>query len=244
TKCMNNLHQICVALHNYAGVYEQFPSAYVAQSYNPGWGWGSAALPFAEQQPLYNAAGAFTVVFGGGANPAQPTPQSQTKLPLFRCPADTGPDLNPVRLNHAMSNYRATAGPTDFPFFYADTDMGGVMFQNSKIRVLDITDGTSNTLIVGECLFDTRVDKRAALWVGMTGLRDGSVWISDVMWWVDDTSARINGPAPQAFSSRHPGGAFFGFCDGSVRFFREGGDINTLRFLAGRADGKVVNSDF
>jgi len=64
------------------------------------------------------------------------------------------------------------------------------------------------------------------------------------MWWVDNASARINGPAPQAFSSRHTSGAFFGFCDGSVRFFREGGNVNVLRWLAGRMDNQVVSVDF
>jgi prepilin-type processing-associated H-X9-DG protein len=54
----------------------------------------------------------------------------------------------------------------------------------------------------------------------------------------------VNGAAPQAFSSRHPGGAFFAFCDGSVRFFRTGGDPSQIRFLAGRDDGVIVNPDF
>ena len=83
-----------------------------------------------------------------------------------------------------------------------------------------------------------------ALWAGMTGLRNGAVWISDVMWWIDDESATINGTAPQAFSSRHPGGAMFSFCDGSTRFFKEGGDIELLKFLADRDDGHVVTPDF
>src|SRR5262245_44638944 len=243
-KCSNNLKQIGLALQNYHDVRGRFPSAYEATSTSPGWGWGSFILPFIEQDPLYSASGVTTRRFGNGANPAMPDQWSQTKLTIFRCPSDTGPDLNPVRLDHAMSNYRATTGPTAYLLFYADTDMGGVMFQNSKIKIADITDGTSNTLIVGECMFDPPTDKRAALWTGMTGLRSGSVWISDVMWWVDDVSARINGTAPQAFSSRHPGGAFFVFCDGSVRFFREGGDVATLRYLAGRSDGHIVNPDF
>jgi prepilin-type N-terminal cleavage/methylation domain-containing protein/prepilin-type processing-associated H-X9-DG protein len=243
-QCANNLKQIGLALHNYAGVRGNYPSAYVAQQLNPGWGWGSGILPFVEQDPLYQLAGVETLKFGNGANPALPNASTQTKLKVFRCPADTGPDLNPLRLDFAMSNYRAVAGPITYPWFTADLDMGGVMFQNSKIRITDITDGTSNTLAVGECMFNEVTGKRAALWSGMTGLRDGSIWISDVMWWVDESTARINGDAPQAFSSRHTGGAFFAFCDGSVRFFREGGDVNTLKWLAGRNDGHVVNFDF
>jgi prepilin-type N-terminal cleavage/methylation domain-containing protein/prepilin-type processing-associated H-X9-DG protein len=243
-KCSNNLHQLTLALHNYADVNGRFPSAYVAPSLNPGWGWGTAILPFIEQGPLFDTGKTDILKFGNGANPAMPNAYSQTKLTMFRCPSDTGPDLNDLRLYHAMSNYRAVAGPITYPWFIVDLDMGGVMFQNSKIKITDITDGTSNTIAIGECMFNESISKRAALWAGMTGYRDGSIWISDVMWWVDEDTARINGPAPQAFSSRHPGGAFFGFCDGSVRFFREGGDVNTIKWLAGRNDGHVVNYDF
>jgi prepilin-type N-terminal cleavage/methylation domain-containing protein/prepilin-type processing-associated H-X9-DG protein len=239
-KCSNNLKQLGLALHNYAGVVGHFPSGYTAAGTNPGWAWGSAILPYAEQDNLYRAAGVDATPFGGGANPALPTPPTQTPLPLYRCPSDAGRDLNPVRLDHALSNYRAVAGPTTYQFFAADRDFGGVMFQNSKVKITDVTDGTSNTLAVGECLFDAQAGKQAAIWAGMSGQRAGGVWVSDVMWWVDETTARVNGPAPNAFSSRHPGGAFFNFCDGSVRFFREGGDVNVVRWLAGRNDGVVV----
>jgi prepilin-type N-terminal cleavage/methylation domain-containing protein/prepilin-type processing-associated H-X9-DG protein len=242
-KCSNNLKQHGLALHNYAGAVGHFPSAYSATQFGPGWGWGTEILPYAEQDNLYKAAGAATAPFGGGANPALPTPPTQTVLSLFRCPSDPAPDTNPDRLDHGLSNYRAVAGPITYGAFTPDRDSGGVMYQNSKVKITDISDGTSNTLAVGECVYDQKTGKLAALWPGMTGQRNGSVWISDVMWWVDETSARINGTAPQAFSSRHPGGAFFNFCDGSVRFFREGGDVDTLRWLGGRNDGRVVSND-
>jgi len=246
-RCSNNLKQLGLALHNYAGTYGRFPSAYQAMDLNPGWGWGSALLPFADQAPLYNAAGVSTSRFGDGRNPGLPNLYTQMPLSLFRCPSNATPDLNDLRFNFGMSNYRAVAGPQDlqtgFPYT-AGMDLGGAMFQNSKIRIIDITDGTSNTLAVGECVFDKPSGKKAAVWPGMSGTTDGTVWISDVMWSVSDNDSRINGTAPQAFSSRHPGGAFFVFCDGSVRFFSEGGNVQNLRWLAGRNDGHIVDNDF
>ena len=247
-KCANNLHQIGLGLHNHAAAVDVFPPAYKASGTNPGWSWSAYLLPYVEQDNLYRNLNVATATFGGGATTVTPANVpgglSQVKLSVFRCPSDTGPDTNPQRWDHSMSNYRAIAGPTTYPYFYENQDMGGVMFQNSKIKITDIGDGTSNTLAVGECMFDERTGKLAAIWVGMTGLYSGSIRISDVMWWVDEATATVNGTAPQAFSSRHPGGALFAFCDGSVRMFRVGGDPNKVRWLAGRNDGVVVNVDF
>jgi prepilin-type N-terminal cleavage/methylation domain-containing protein/prepilin-type processing-associated H-X9-DG protein len=248
-KCANNLKQIVIGLHNREGAVGSLPPAYEATFFNPGWGWSTFLLPYVEQENLYRDLKVDTLKFGLGSAPATPAqhPLGQTKLNVFRCPsAAPNPDLNPARLNFALSNYRAVAGPITYPLYQANLDMGGVMFQNSQIRLTDIRDGTSNTLCVGECIFDPRpgIDKRACIWVGMTGIRNGSIWISDVMWWVDQDTAKVNGPAPQAFSSRHPGGAMFAFCDGSVRFFKNATDPNTIRWLAGRDDGVLVQYDF
>jgi prepilin-type N-terminal cleavage/methylation domain-containing protein len=239
-QCANNLRQMVLAAHNYESVHRHFPSAYRAQGLNPGWSWGSYLLPFLEQNNLYDFGKVETTAFGGGANPVMPNPYSTTLLPLFRCPSDLGPDLNPLRLNHAMSNYRAVVGPVGQVYFVVDHDFGGVLFQNSKIRFSDIHDGFSYTVIIGECKFEQPVDKRAAIWPGMTGVRNGSIWISDVMWWIDDASATINGPAPQAFSSNHVRGAQFAFADGGTRMFASGGQVQILKYLAGRADGVIV----
>ncbi len=199
-------------------------------------------------------------MFGPATNTAaSPTPLTQTPLSIYRCPSDTGPPLNPYRLeptgttpsgSFAMSNYRAVCGTDSSGFFYVNEDRNGVMFQNSKVTFVMITDGTSNTVVMGENVFDDKpgVNKWASIWAGHTGLYCGStgcgVRISDVMWHLDAASATINGTAPQAFSSRHSGGAYFGFADGSVRFFRQTGDPNVVKWLGQRDDGKVIQIDF
>jgi prepilin-type N-terminal cleavage/methylation domain-containing protein/prepilin-type processing-associated H-X9-DG protein len=249
-KCANNLKQQVLGLHNYHDTNGSFPPAYKTaanSSLQPGWGWSTWILPFVEQDNKYAQLKPDTVLFGLGSDPALPTaaqPGTQDKLSIFRCPSDPAPDLNSQRQNFAMSNYRAVAGPTTYPFFFENQDMGGVMFENSAIRITDITDGSSQTLCIGECIFDLKTGKRACIWPGMHGLDGGSIWISDVMWWVDEATAQVNGTAPQAFSSRHPGGAQFAFCDGSVRLFRTGTDPNIIKWLAGRDDGVIVPMNF
>lgn len=244
TQCANNLKQFGLAIANYEVTNGNFPPSYLGVDYQPGWGWGSFILPFIEQANLYEFGEIDDTLFGNGSNPAYPIDYTEQVVTVFRCPSDQGPDLNPLRLNHGMSNYRAASGSETSGFFIIDHDFGGVLFQNSKVRHAQILDGTSNMVVIGECMFDERKNKRAALWAGMSGLRNNAVWISDVMWWIDDESAQINGTAPQAFSSFHPGGAMFSFCDGSTRFFREGGDIQLLKYLADRDDGHVVTPDF
>ena len=246
-QCQNNLKQIGLGVHNYYGVKKFFPAAYTASGLQGGWGWGSAILPYVDQAPLYQSAGVANQPFGqplDASGLATPNKWTQTGLAVFRCPSNGGPDLNDQRSMFATSHYPAVCGPnpTSSTAFFENYDWGGVMYQNSRTTFAQITDGSSNTLLIGECTLDDSKGRWAAIWAGMRGT-DTSVHISDVMWWMDPTSAEINGTAPQAFSSMHTGGAFFVFCDGSVRLVREGVDIDGIIGLAGRADGNMVSLD-
>jgi prepilin-type N-terminal cleavage/methylation domain-containing protein/prepilin-type processing-associated H-X9-DG protein len=263
TKCQNNLHQMVIGMHNYEVANGFWPPAYrnadTPQNgqIRPGWGWGSFILPYIEQASLYNNLNVNFSVFGNGANPVPPTTLTQSVLKIYRCPSDPAPDLNTFRNNHGMSNYRAVRGtygnpgsPSPQPpyAFITNEDLGGVLNQNSKIKMADISDGTSNQLAVGECIYDEPTAHWAALWSGMIGTYQGGIMISCVMWHIDERqdNVTINGAAPQAFGSRHTGGAYFAFCDGSVRFFKEQSPsvMQVLRFLARRNDGTVANPDF
>ena len=249
--CSNNLHQHAVGLHAHHAAEGRLPPAYSAAGANPGWGWGAFLLPYLEQEPLHRQLGVPSRLFGQTAPGVQPIlvdgswdVLTQTRLKVFRCPSDTGPDTNPQRQNHGMSNYRAVAGPGTPGAFTPGYDFGGVLFQNSRVTLEGITDGTSNTLCVGEARYQNDGGKWACVWAGMSGQVDGSVRVSDVMWPMDADASKVNGPAPQAFGSRHPGGATFAFCDGSVRFFRDSADPAAMQWLAGRADGVVVSPEF
>lgn len=245
TQCLNNLKQIGLAIHNYYDVIKYFPPAYTSPAnWDPGWGWGATLLPYIEQDALYFSAGVPTAIFGQGTNPATPTAPTQVELRSYRCPSDTGPGLNSFRYNFATSNYRAVAGPIQPAALAVNQDLGGVMFQNSRVTFQQISDGSSNTLLIGECTLDQTTGKKAAIWAGMTGVDPLSALtiISDVMWYLDDGANAINGTAPQAFGSQHPGGTLFLFCDGGVRFIRAGGNATAVKWLAGRADGMSVDT--
>ena len=264
TKCENNLKQLALGLQMFANEQGYFPPAirndvnyatdapgYVPDTYEPGWGWGTLILPYVEQGNLYHELNPDVQIFGGGANPANPTTLTQMVLPIFRCPSDPAPDLNAARLNFGMSNYRATSGnnennglmPSNDTYF----DWGGVCYYNSKTKHEQITDGESVTCVIGECIYEPTPDltagKWAAIWAGHTGIYGGGIRISDNQWTLDADTATINGTAPQAFGSRHGNGALFAFADGSVRYIKTGGDPSNLMYMAGRNDNIQVDFD-
>ncbi len=244
TQCANNLKQVGLALHNYHDTHKKFPPAFLGGSPGPsptnvpGWGWGVFILPFVEQDNLYRQLNVNTsnmpvgAISGTGA-------LTQTALPVFRCPSDVGPELNPNRGNHATSNYAAVAGNNNIT---NNPHTGnGVMYMNSETRIADISDGTTNTVMVGE---------RALGSVGTTSY-SGAVWAgswdtnkeASTMWELDSTTQyRINGTDQWSFSSFHAGGAQFALGDASVRFVSDN-DTAILNNIAARNDGGIVQWD-
>jgi prepilin-type N-terminal cleavage/methylation domain-containing protein len=156
TQCGNNLRQIGVAMHNYHDTYKHLPTGYVCNNNNqpqPGWSWSVLILPYIDQKPMYDQLNPNLILPNGPPTPANANSGlvSQEPLPIYRCPADAGPDINPWYDNFGTSNYvcnRAVLGPGD-----GSATIDGIVKQWGQpwnTRLLDIRDGTSNTILVGE----------------------------------------------------------------------------------------------
>jgi prepilin-type N-terminal cleavage/methylation domain-containing protein/prepilin-type processing-associated H-X9-DG protein len=174
--CQNNLKQIGLGLHNYAGAFGCFPPGYVASSAvndpnfqtAPGWGWEVFLLPYIEQSPLYSQLQG-AIVSGTPITDPSVASAIQTRISLYLCPSDLLPlgafpvyslagntsyplvyfEGAPGTVLAAPSSYAACVGRDE------DSDADGVwgsgiFYCNSKTRISDITDGTSSTILVGE----------------------------------------------------------------------------------------------
>jgi prepilin-type N-terminal cleavage/methylation domain-containing protein len=247
-QCLNNLKQLGLALHHYHGSYERFPPAYSASALNSGPGWGTSILPYVEQAALAQQVPTGPPFWGGSQAVSTLTDGGQTPIKVFRCPSDTGPAFSVDQGSFAVSNYRATYGTQLSVIYTAYADVGGVMFQNSRTRIADVTDGTSNTTLVGEGRtgaarhVSTGNALSSALWCGMSGTYFVSgvgtyIWIDNVMWPTGGDPSWSRDYVDEAFNSNHTDTVHFLLADGSVRGFSRQIDPALRAQMGVRNDG-------
>jgi prepilin-type N-terminal cleavage/methylation domain-containing protein/prepilin-type processing-associated H-X9-DG protein len=260
TQCQNNLHQIGLALHSYHDSQKSFPSGYVYQAQanpdytSPGWGWAALILPYVEQGNLAKQIN-FNLPVEHPSNLAART----TVLPLFVCPSDrsTGVftiyDKNKTPVAQAATNsYAACHGVG--PDLDEELDDGnGVFFRNSRVRIADITDGTSNTIAIGErASLMTQTPWAGAVSFGTTRItpcapttNPDAVEEAPTQTLVHVAVHTINDPNtdPEDFFTPHTGTAMFLFADGSVRPVSTRIALSVLQGLATRNGGEVINPD-
>jgi prepilin-type N-terminal cleavage/methylation domain-containing protein len=175
TQCKNNLKQIGLALHGYHDTFLRFPPAMVRRSAGPnvptqthsnGAAWTLRLTPYLDQSPLYNVfnfnaepAWADTTVYSSTTSTTNYAVVSGTSLPVFQCPSDT--DAAKAVKNAGPVNYSVCIGNTDnwcsdptggigYPSISCPNPGVAVIYGMSATRIGDITDGTSNTMVVGE----------------------------------------------------------------------------------------------
>jgi prepilin-type N-terminal cleavage/methylation domain-containing protein/prepilin-type processing-associated H-X9-DG protein len=204
TQCQNNLHQIGSAMVAYHSAQRHFPPAFL----KPGnWGWSVWILPQMDEVALYQTLNPNTAVLSV-------SPDTTGTIPAFICPSDPAPLIHPFYSGYGKSDYAVSEQVCD----------GG-----SKIRISQITDGTSHTLMVGE---RDMQNQAGAIWAG----RDTISGVASVIGrptWPINTSFGGGGTCctsdvsctRYAWASMHPQGANFVFCDASVHFMKD--TINT-----------------
>ncbi len=258
-QCANNLKQIGLGLQNYHATLNQFPSGYVDRQKavaNPldlghGWGWAVHLLPFLEQENLHKQ-------MNMGVSSLDPSnqPSVTAVLKSYLCPSDNhGESFVPSGISSKVgpSNYVALFGTGEIS---EDPGRGnGVFYRNSNTRIADITDGTSNTICVGErssnllqCTWvgvipgalsvspqnPGQSEPAHAMIMGHTGVWDPSR--------LPHTPNSKNAHVDD-FWSRHVSGVNFLLCDGSVRMINNSINPQTWAALGTRSSGDLVNLD-
>ncbi len=258
TQCRNNLKQLGLALHNYHDIHRTFPSGWIAvdagvQSAHDGLngaGWGTMILPQMDQTNIYNAFDS-RLAIEDPANAAF----LDNRIGTFRCPSDPQPDSweieeegNPgnVLAQLPIANYIGCFGTVDLHDCELAPGTGpvaangqcqsdGIFYHNSNVRIDHITDGTSNTFMIGE----RRTNPDAgwySTWPGMVA--EGEEAFQRILGTADHVP---NDPIAHLddFSSHHEGGALFCLADGSVRFVSESVDLDVYKVAATISGGEV-----
>ena len=160
TQCRNHLKQIGIALHDYHEIHQKFPPGWIDRR---GWSWGAMILPQLDRGAMFES-----LAFDERSwNPPPATVELLTKpLSVFSCPtspaAATFVDPEDGLLK-AISAYAGCASATlliDSRTSIGGPDQDGVLFSNSSVSLAYVTDGSSNTLLVGEVPFETETPNR------------------------------------------------------------------------------------
>lgn len=287
-QCQNNLKQIGIALHNYHDAHGSFPPAMVVEFPNKFGGptphphpppdnrmffsWMVRILDYISQE-----AAARKVDWQGGRWQEELT---NLFIKTYECPADSGvqklyeplgtsdapgqPALPPMYHKVVLNSYLTVNG--------IDQSRGdGVIYVNSRTKLADIKDGSSQTLLVGERPTWTTgggnwfVDLGYDPWLGAEGQNLG---VQEVEYssgaWANSPTTRVKAthqfenctttdPITPSdpdyrcqwhFWSYHPGGANFLFADGHIGFLRYEIGQDVINALATRNGKEVVSGEW
>lgn len=251
TTCTNNLRQIGEGLHNYHAQHGSFPPGFTIarnrRAYNL-MSWHTRILPSVEQDALWmQTVAAYRDRWYPDLNP--PHVGFSTIIPIYTCPSDgrtqAVAEFVPGR-KVALTSYLGVQGENQ-------GSRDGVLYLNSRVRVTDIADGSSNTIQVGER--PPSADLRFGGWYadrGTTG--DGTCGVilgSDTVqsWHITPTCTTPSAPFRPGnlnnqcdiyhFWSLHAEGANFLFADGTVRFLGYGA-ATIVPALATRNGGETA----
>jgi prepilin-type N-terminal cleavage/methylation domain-containing protein/prepilin-type processing-associated H-X9-DG protein len=241
--CQNNLKQYGLALQNYHDVHQRFPIGVVVDRY---WNFQSALLPYVEGQAVYQL---INYAFNGNCFAYYVTlpPANQPGnrvLNVDICPSDPNGGKICTNFNPASNGYH---GCTEYLGVLGTSTAAkdGMLYWGSSLGMRDATDGTSNTIIMGERGIPND------LVYGWTYCGAGVQEPDNIPKGNGDGLCSTGlGFAPGLpdgnhnlhFWSYHPGGAMFLWVDGSVRFLSYTMDFATYQAVSTRAGNEVLKS--
>ena len=265
TQCKNNLKQIALAAHNHHDVYLNFPYASVncqpdaVTLSDATWVSGlTLLLPFLERDDIaqrWNPDLPRNSTDDSDGDGYTNATLQQMLIPSYTCPS-MSPPSGPLTEDRAYCSYLLHGG-TQEAMYHAYWEMMGMprppeysgIFMpkwynpetdttyNEEVGMSDVTDGTSNTFLVGETDFKPQ---------GVPSTTMGGVWAygyigycwgtTDVPFNNHDNTGTVYG----AYRSEHTGGANFALTDGSVRFVSESIDNDLYQGLGTRAGNEVI----
>jgi prepilin-type N-terminal cleavage/methylation domain-containing protein/prepilin-type processing-associated H-X9-DG protein len=291
-KCSNHIKQVVLALHNYHDANKKFPNskrteAQAIVGVAGARSWALDIFPHIEQGNMVGGPAGFNLAINWWeqGDPVTETGIVMTQIRILQCPsspnANRFQDKNdtPPRKKGACTDYFPPEGVsaainTELAALGQPTMPTGSLLgvlrpvPESPIAIEMITDGTSNTILIGECggredvWRDGKMTPAVANRALSTCARaQGGAWATNdnpyeiglrKLWCNPGTNPNL--PAAYAgpmkinatnehgflFYSFHSGGANFGFADGSVRFLRDSTQLWTLAALTTRAGGEVI----
>lgn len=257
---------------------KNIPAGANANSY-PGMGWGAFILPYMEQQQIYSM---IDFKHAQGNFAPRSWEAAGMLVSSFICPSERNQEAwidcctDKDHFGVPAWDWRMTnmAGVADSRKAYSRMPAGrdngaghpfvatpygkGILFNFSEIEARNVTDGLSNTFIIGEMVSAGGIDAAGQkVWVAhgwitrnVADLGQGINGPQSLPGGRDDTVDPFDGDGgnrhdefhrEHGFASWHPGGAHMGFADGSVQFFGEDADALVLWAHATRADDDIVS---
>lgn len=216
TQSRNNLKQLGLALHNYHDTYNQFPPGIVAGQDKPedSISWYAPLLPYMDQAELAKKLDQ-KKKWNDEANKTI----GQTAIQAFRNPSATDVKAD----GYAQADYAGVAGlGKDGPKKKVSDKGAGFFAYGRATRIRDITDGTSNTVTVGEIV------------------KDRGPWLQGGTGTIRPLVEKPYIGGPDGWGGNHTGGSMFLMGDGSVRFISQNVDPKTMEALVTIQGGETI----
>jgi prepilin-type N-terminal cleavage/methylation domain-containing protein/prepilin-type processing-associated H-X9-DG protein len=277
TKCANTMHQLAIAAHNFHDSEQRFPVGLAlanppAGRLPPFFPTNSMSrnlmiemLPYFEQGSIQAKWDFNPTNLANNLSTSPTSGASATVIGILLCPADPLKDIVQAVSTSAygvryfaMNSYCGNSGQRSY--FYSDMTDDGIFYINSKVRMADVSDGTSTTLLFAERLhFDPEFNRIYPAypieeWGGWAWVTPNNSVADYLIGGAVPVNYKVPTTAPvgsfqyqddrlTAMGSAHTGGCNAAMCDGSVRFLTDNTSAAVLKALSTRAGGEPVSQD-